>query len=963
MQLDLKALFARLNPYTKRSLETASGLCVSSSHYEVTIDHLLLVMVDDENRDLQAMLRGFDIDPATLRRALQRSVEQLRSGNSGRPVFAPLLIELLTDAWLVSSVELNLGEIRSGTLLIALLQTPGRYGGADWYPLVEPIAAREAKRRFHELTDGSEETAGSLSTQASAPGSTPASAAAAAKSGISEDSALGRFAINFTDQARAGRIDPVFCRDREIQQMIDILGRRRKNNPICVGEPGVGKTAVVEGLALKIANGDVPAFLKDVELVGLDLGMLQAGAGVKGEFENRLKGIIDEVKASTKPIVLFIDEAHMMIGAGGSAGGSDAANLLKPALARGELKTIAATTWSEYKKYFEKDAALARRFQLVKLDEPTPDQAVTIIRGLRNIYEKSHGVYVRDDAVVAAARLSARYLSGRQLPDKAVDVLDTASARVKLSISSKPGRLDGTERRIEEMARALAAVQRDEASYIGTDADLVPELEADIARLRDEAAALTERWETERALIEEILSLRESLGIGGSVEEAEAKLQEEAAAGETGDTPPEAPAEAATAGADADAPLTADERREHIARLKEKIAALAEVQGHDPLLTYEVSPDVVGQVISDWTGIPVGRMVRDESAAILTLADRLKERVIGQDQAIGAIDEGVRAAKAGLNNPGQPMGVFLLVGPSGVGKTELATAVADVLFGGERFLTSINMSEFQEKHTLSKLVGSPPGYVGYGEGGILTEAVRQRPYSVVLLDEVEKADLEVMNLFYQVFDKGTLSDGEGRVIDFKNTIVILTSNLATDTLTQMGVAEVKPSVDELVEAIRPELSRHFKPALLARMQIVPFYPLVGSPLVGIVRLKLNKLVRQLRESQKIDLSYTDAVANLIAARCTEVETGARNIDHIINRTLRPAIATEILNRMTDEADIDHMAIDVGPDSDFVITFGAPAAPAADGGAPLIGEDFLDTDPAPVTPPDGGDDLPDTRAAE
>ncbi|MGX1308911.1 type VI secretion system protein VasG [Amorphus suaedae] len=969
MQLDLKALFARLNPYTKRSLETASGLCVSSSHYEVTIDHLLLVMVDDENRDVQAMLRGFDIDPATLRRALQRSVEQLRSGNSGRPVFAPLLIELLTDGWLVSSVELNLGEIRSGALLIALLQTPGRYGGADWYPLIEPIAAREAKRRFHELTGASEETAGSLSTQASSqPGSTPASAAAAAKSGISEDSALGRFAINFTDQARAGRIDPVFCRDREIQQMIDILGRRRKNNPICVGEPGVGKTAVVEGLALKIANGDVPAFLKDVELVGLDLGMLQAGAGVKGEFENRLKGIIDEVKASTKPIVLFIDEAHMMIGAGGSAGGSDAANLLKPALARGELKTIAATTWSEYKKYFEKDAALARRFQLVKLDEPTPDQAVTIIRGLRNIYEKSHGVYVRDDAVVAAARLSARYLSGRQLPDKAVDVLDTASARVKLSISSKPARLDGTERRIEELTRALSAVQRDEASYIGTDAELVPELEADIARLRDEAAALTERWEKERGLIEEILSLRESLGIGGSVEEAEKKLLEETKATEsTGDTPPEAATDAA-APADADAPLSADERREHIERLKARIADLAAVQGHDPLLTYEVSPDVVGQVISDWTGIPVGRMVRDESAAILTLADRLKERVIGQDQAIGAIDEGVRAAKAGLNNPGQPMGVFLLVGPSGVGKTELATAVADVLFGGERFLTSINMSEFQEKHTLSKLVGSPPGYVGYGEGGILTEAVRQRPYSVVLLDEVEKADLEVMNLFYQVFDKGTLSDGEGRVIDFKNTIVILTSNLATDTLTQMGVAEVKPSVDELVEAIRPELSRHFKPALLARMQIVPFYPLVGSPLVGIVRLKLNKLVRQLRESQKIDLSYTDAVANLIAARCTEVETGARNIDHIINRTLRPAIATEILNRMTDEENLDHMAIDVGPDSAFVITFGAPAenqvpavgADASDEGP--IGADFLAPPSGPDTPDDGGD-LSDTRAAE
>jgi len=949
MQLDLKALFARLNPYTKRSLETASGLCVSGAHYEVTIDHLLLVMIDDENRDVQAILRGFDIDPATLRRALQRSVEQLRSGNSGRPVFSPLLIEWLTDGWLVSSVELNLGEIRSGALLVALLQTPGRYGGADWFPLIEPISAREAKRRFAELTDGSEEEAGSLTTQASSGRGGDGPTAGGGKPGFSEDSALARFAVNFTDQARAGRIDPVFCRDREIQQMIDILGRRRKNNPICVGEPGVGKTAVVEGLALKIANGDVPAFLKDVELIGLDLGMLQAGAGVKGEFENRLKNIIDEVKASAKPIVLFFDEAHMMIGAGGSAGGSDAANLLKPALARGELKTVAATTWSEYKKYFEKDAALARRFQLVKLDEPTPDQAVTIIRGLRGLYEKSHGVYVRDDAVVAAAKLSARYLSGRQLPDKAVDVLDTASARVKLSISSKPARLDGTERRIEELERALAAVERDEASYIGTEADLIPELEADIARLKDEAASLNERWEKERGLIEDILALREALGIGGSVEEAEAKLMEEAKTGEAGDG--EAAAGAAPE-APSDQELSADDKREKIESLKARIAELAEVQGHDPLLTYEVSPDVVGQVIADWTGIPVGRMVRDESAAILALSDRLKERIIGQDQAVQAIDEGVRAAKAGLNSPTQPMGVFLFVGPSGVGKTELATAVADTLFGGDRFLTSINMSEFQEKHTLSKLVGSPPGYVGYGEGGILTEAVRQRPYSVVLLDEVEKADLEVMNLFYQVFDKGTLSDGEGRIIDFKNTIVILTSNLATDTLTQMGLSDEKPSVDTLVEAIRPELSRHFKPALLARMQIVPFYPLVGSPLAGIVRLKLNKLVRQLRESQKIEMAYSDAVVNLIAARCTEVETGARNIDHIINRTLRPAIATEILNRMTDEESLDLMTVDVDEDSGFVISFGVPVAAAVDAGAPPVGADFLDAPEAPDA--DAGD---------
>jgi type VI secretion system protein VasG len=668
-----------------------------------------------------------------------------------------------------------------------------------------------------------------------------------------------------------------------------------------VGEPGVGKTAVVEGLAVKIIEGDVPDFLKGVELLGLDMGLLQAGAGVKGEFENRLKGVIEEVKGSAKPIILFIDEAHTLIGAGGAAGGGDAANLLKPALARGELRTVAATTWTEYKKYFEKDPALARRFQLVKLDEPSPDDAVTIIRGLRGMYEKAHGVYIRDDAVQAAAKMSARFISGRQLPDKAVDVLDTACARVKLSLSSKPTSIDDKERRIATLERELGALKRDVATiHSAEQQERIGEIGTEIEKIKGDLIELNAKWEREKVLVAEILETRGKLSAS--------------------DVPPAPGQEPAP-------PLDDATRAELQATLKAKRDELAGVQGKSPLIFYEVTPEAVGRVISDWTGIPVGSMVRDEAKSVLELAENLKKRIKGQDQEITAIDEGVRAAKAGLNNPQTPLGVFLFVGTSGVGKTETATAVADLLFGGERFMCTINMSEFQEKHTVSKLVGSPPGYVGYGEGGLLTEAVRQRPYSVVLLDEVEKADLEVMNVFYQVFDKGTLSDGEGRIIDFKNTIIFLTSNLATDIITHLGTQDPKPTPAELAEAIRPTLSKHFKPALLARMQIVPFFPLLGEALAGIVRLKLDKVIKRLWTSQRIRASYTDAVVKAIGDRCTEVETGARNIDHIINKSLLPQIATEILSRMGDDHQPDTLVIDIGPDGSFVYNFSSSGAPA------------------------------------
>jgi type VI secretion system protein VasG len=885
VQVDLKHLLNRLNAYVKRTLETAAGLCISRGNYEVTIEHVFLVMIDDTQRDISFVLRHFEIDAQALKTELLRQVEAMKVGNTGRPVFAPTLIEFFTDSWLISSVDMGLAQVRSGALVATVLANAGRYGLQDWSDRLRKIPLAELKGKFADIVVESTEETTSLAAGTVAAQKTGAAA-------LSPDSALARFTINFTEQARAGKIDPVFGRDREIRQMIDILGRRRKNNPICVGDPGVGKTAVVEGLALKIAVGDVPDFLKNVELLSLDMGMLQAGAGVKGEFENRLKGIIDEVKSSPKPLVLFIDEAHTLVGAGGSAGGGDAANLLKPALARGELRTVAATTWSEYKKYFEKDPALARRFQLVKLDEPSPVEAVTILRGVRGAYESSHAVYVRDDAIVAAATLSARYISGRQLPDKAVDVLDTACARVKLSLSTRPAPIEDSERSIAVLQRERASIMRDLGTSGQTGNPRVEEIDAEIVAKQQELDSVDKKWRAEQSLVAEVLSLRKTLGLGAS-NEAPKERTPESTAQET--------------------------------LLSQKMAELEGVRGRTPLIHYEVTPEAVGQVIADWTGIPAGNMVKDEAAAILGLAQNVQRRLKGQDHAIDALDEGIRAAKAGVNNPGQPMGVFLFVGPSGVGKTELATQLSEILFGGERFLISINMSEFQEKHTVSKLVGAPAGYVGFGEGGVLTEAVRQRPYSVVLLDEVEKADLEVLNLFYQVFDKGTLSDGEGRIIDFKNTIIILTSNLATDVMTQLGTQTPRPPVGDIIEAIRPILSRHFKPALLARMQIVPFYPLMPDALAQIVRLKLDKVGQRLQNNQKIAFQYSDAVTDQIVARCTEVETGARNIDHIVNKRLLPQIATEILTRMNSSEPMARLAVDVAADGTFTYSFDESAA--------------------------------------
>jgi type VI secretion system protein VasG len=873
--VDIKSLLGRLNGYCTRCLENAAGYCVSRTHYEVTVEHFLAKLLDEPQSDLPLIFRQFDLDPGKVQKAIEETVEEFRTGNAAKPVFSPLLMELFQEAWLLASVDLDENRVRSGALLLAMLKRPAQFASGRYVDLLAVIGKDALQSQFWTVVKGSVEKA--------APAEGPAR-----EGGPSGDrTALARFCVDFTAKASAGEIDPVFGRDREIRQMIDILARRRKNNPICVGEAGVGKTAVVEGLALRIVEGDVPELLRDVSIIGLDMGLLQAGAGMKGEFENRLKSVINEIKASPKPIILFIDEAHTLIGAGGAAGGSDAANLLKPALARGELRTVAATTWSEYKKYFEKDPALARRFQLVKLDEPSESTAVLILRGLKQKYEEAHGVVVRDDAIEAAAVLSSRYISGRQLPDKAVDLLDTSAARVKILLSAKPDVVEDKERGIQALEREKAALERDRLHGMEVDEDRLRAIASELQELKLKVGELKDRWLKEQELGNELIDLRKAL--------YELKRGQESGAPEK----------------------EAAELKGKIDGLKKDLEAL---QGDAPLIRIEVDPDVVAKVVSDWTGIPLGRVMRDQAKNVMNLETNLKKRIKGQDEAIETIAQVIRSAKAGLKDPSQPLGVFLLVGSSGVGKTETGLAVADLLFGGERFMVTINMSEFQERHTVSRLIGSPPGYVGYGEGGVLSEGVRQRPYSLVLLDEVEKAHLEVMNLFYQVFDKGTLSDGEGRIIDFKNTVVFLTSNLATDVITELCSEGQRPSYDMLMTAIRPILSNHFKPALLARMHVVPFFTLPPSVMKEIVSLKLNKLVARVAGTHKMKMTYAPEVVDQIAMRCTEVETGARNVDHIMSGTILPQMSREILARMGEEAMPNEVHLNMAEDGSFKIAF-------------------------------------------
>lgn len=888
ININLSSLIQRLHPIAKVALEDAAALAVSEKANEVQIEHYLLSLLERPNSDFDVLLSHFDCSENLLRQSVRSTLDTNAKGNGSKPVFSALLIEWLQESWLVSSLDLSETQIRSGALLLTLVSNPLRYGQHGYASILEAVNPDSLKRNFAELTSHSIE----------------AQVATSEKTQAREDgSALSKFTTDFTGKARKGEIDPVFCRDQEIRQIVDILARRRKNNPIAVGEPGVGKTAVVEGLALKIVQGDVPDNLKGVELYGLDMGLLQAGASVKGEFEKRLNAVLDEVKNSPTPIILFIDEAHTLVGGGNQAGGSDAANLLKPALARGEVKTIAATTWSEYKKYFEKDPALARRFQLVKLDEPSPEQAALIIRGLRPAYEKSHNVYVRDDAITAAAALSARYISGRQLPDKAIDVLDTACARVNISLNAIPASVETLQQELAAQQRELEALERDALQQTGDKHSLanIPDLKLAMETTKEELAEQEAQWHKEKEQIQEMIALRSRLHELVFDETNDEELVADEDSEQEQDVSPYTE-------------MDEEAVRIAISACQEQLDA---IRNGNPLVHFEVGPDEVSHVISDWTGIPMGKMLQDEAETTLKLKESLTQSIKGQEYAIDALSEGIQTAKAGLGNPDAPTGVFLLVGPSGVGKTETARAIADQMFGGERFMTTINMSEFQEKHTVSRLIGSPPGYVGYGEGGMLTEAVRQRPYSVVLLDEVEKADPEVLNLFYQVFDKGTLNDGEGRTIDFKNTLIIMTSNLATHEIESLVHQSKDIDANIIAEAIRPTLNQHFKPALLARMSVLPFVPLSDEAMTEIIHHKLNKVSQRLQSHHKLSLSYEDSLVEFVLGNCRLAETGARNIDAVINRQLLPQLSTQLLVHDKDDS---HTQIEVSVDEQGTLTY-------------------------------------------
>lgn len=857
INVDLQQLIQALDAETRRDLESSAERCVARGGSKILVEDLLLGLLERPQGLLARALQDAEVDAGELSAALQSRVEHSASRN---PVFAPELVQWLQDALLVANLELGQSQVEQAALILALLRNPMRYAGSRYQSLL----ARLNIERLKEFALSQKEQP------------------ATGKPAVPGESLLERFTHNLTQQARDGKLDPVLCRDGAIRQMVDILARRRKNNPIVVGEAGVGKTAIVEGLASRIAAGEVPQVLKGVELLSLDMGLLQAGASVKGEFERRLKGVIDEVKASPKPIILFIDEAHTLIGAGGNAGGSDAANLLKPALARGELRTIAATTWAEYKKYFEKDPALARRFQPVQLHEPTVSEAVTILRGLAQVYEKSHGIYLRDDAVVAAAELSARYLAGRQLPDKAVDVLDTACARVRISLAAAPESLERLRGELAEGGRQRQALRRDAEAGLLIDHEALDALEDRLAAAEDEMVALETLWTEQKELAERLLDLRQQLAKAREAAAVEPTVTvEEDAEGTVIET------------------LSVDEAQsvETLeAALHETHKALTELQVKERLVSFEVCPRLVAEVISAWTGVPLAQLAREHNAKVASFATDLRARIRGQEQAVHALDRSMRATAAGLNKPDAPVGVFLLVGPSGVGKTETALALADLLYGGDRFITTINMSEFQEKHTVSRLIGAPPGYVGYGEGGMLTEAVRQKPYSVVLLDEVEKADPDVLNLFYQIFDKGVANDGEGREIDFRNTLILMTSNLGSDRISELCENGARPTAEVLEETIRPVLSKHFKPALLARMRVVPYYPVGGPVLRELIEIKLGRLGERLSRRQ-LDFTYSQDLVDHLAERCTQSDSGARLIDHLLDLHVLPLVADRLLDAM------------------------------------------------------------------
>jgi type VI secretion system protein VasG len=872
--LNLKSLVSKLNPICRQSLEGAAGLCLSRTNFNVEIEHWLTKLTERTDSDFESIAKEYDLNMSRFMADLQKTLDRFKTGNGKPPALSQNIVDLIREAWLIASVEFGDSYIRSGYLVLAMVGSEGLSRATlTCSTELEKISYESLKRSLAEICADSSENAsvGRVSEGAAAGGK---------RSGPTKTPSLDQFTIDLTDRAKRGEIDPVLCRDDEIRQVIDILCRRRQNNPILTGEPGVGKSAVAEGFALRIAAGDVPPSLQNVTLRVLDLALLQAGAGVKGEFENRLKSVIEEVKSSATPIILFIDEAHTMIGAGGQAGQGDAANLLKPALARGELRTIAATTWAEYKKYFERDAALARRFQVVNVAEPSENSAVDMLRGLVKTLESHHKVRVLSEAVEDAVKLSSRYISGRQLPDKAISLLDTTCARIGLSQTSTPPEVEACVRKLAQLETTIGILERENQAG-SNHADRINELRQESVQVTEEKAKLDQQWQTELNLVSRINELRSSL------QKIKSTSDGSLASGAT----------------EQDAKAIIDQ----IIKLETELKS---VQGETPLVFACCDSSSVAATVAAWTGIPVGRMVSNEIRTVLNLKDKMEESVVGQSHAMAQIARSIQTSRAKLTDPSRPIGIFLLAGTSGVGKTETALTLAELLYGGEQNVTVINMSEFKEEHKVSLLMGSPPGYVGYGEGGILTEAVRRKPYSVLLLDEMEKAHPGVQDVFYQVFDKGHMKDGEGRDIDFKNTVIIMTSNAGTDLIKSLcSDPDTAPSPEALADSLHPELLKTFKPAFLGRVTTIPYFPLSDEIMRRIIRLKLGKVVRRVAENYGAKMDYSEGVVDAIAARCTEVDTGARNVDKILNKTLLPELSNEFLSALAEGKEFNRVAID------------------------------------------------------
>ena len=916
-QLNLKNLIGKLDDTCRSTLESAAGLALSRTNYEVEVEHWLLKLIDRQTSDVAVILSHFAVDAGRLAQDINRQVDSFKTGNGRAPAIAPDVAKLIREAWLIGSLDHGATVIRSGHLLLALVGSDEmKHVARDASSQFAKIPAETLRTTLTQIAAGSEEA--KVASEAPVAGGASGGGVAGAPAAASGGQALAKFCIDLTQQAKDGKIDPIFGRDPEIRQIVDILTRRRQNNPILTGEAGVGKTAVVEGFALRIVQGDVPEALKNVRLLSLDLGLLQAGAGIKGEFENRLKSVIEEVKASPTPIIMFIDEAHTLIGAGGAEGQNDAANLLKPALARGEMRTIAATTWAEYKKYFEKDPALTRRFQVVKVEEPSEKLAVAMLRGLVPVLEKHHGVRILGEALEAAAGLSHRYIAGRQLPDKAISLLDTACARVGISQAATPPALEDVQRQLGLLASEVRMLKREQGSGVDNAVALVAAEERK-TELETESAALQTRWDEEKALVTKVAEARMALDglLNEEAREVAAVPADDTAGGDAagadaadGDTlVAERPATMAT---DWSAKLA--DARQHLRQAQDELTAK---RGEDIMVYDVVDRDVVAAVLAGWTGIPAGKMSGDEIRAVLNVGQQLANRIKGQQYALDVIGQTVRTARAGLADPRKPLGVFLFCGTSGVGKTETALALAELLYGGEQNVTTINMSEFKEEHKVSTLVGAAPGYVGYGEGGVLTEAVRRKPYSVILLDEMEKAHPGVQDVFYQVFDKGMLKDGQGRDIDFKNTLIIMTSNAGTDTIEELcRHAETLPAPEELATELRPALLDYFKPAFLGRVVTVPFFPLRPEILREIVVISLNRIRQRVTGNYGATFEWDDALLDRLVARCTEVESGARNIENILKRGLLADLSEELLELRADGKEVTSVQVTSGDEKDY-----------------------------------------------